>query len=118
MRRSNRLLFTDGSRSMYGEAAGATAAATAVLPTTGPTPDDIGAFELIELMVEAGTWSSGWSGVRRGRNGSGRTGVTLRSSGRAAVRPGDVGESMEACGTCWAWAMVCSGAWATTCSCA
>src|SRR6476469_4256958 len=104
MRRSNRLLFTDGSRSMYGEAAGATAAATAVLPTTGPTPAEPG---VMALMVEVGTWSSGWSGVRRGRTGSGRTGVTFRSSGRAAVRPGADDESMvappwgaAACGTC------------------
>src|SRR5690348_4288443 len=82
MRRSSRLLFTLGSRSMYGEATGAVSAAgcMAVAPWTAPTEAVTGRWAadpwVAAARAYAGAAGSAWSGWRGGVNGSGRSGMT------------------------------------------
>src|SRR3954469_3126280 len=82
MRRSSRLLFTLGSRSMYGEAAGASSATgcMAVAPCTSPTAAAAtlaaGRGAAVEARAYVGDGDSAWSGWRGGVNGSGRSGIT------------------------------------------
>src|SRR3954470_10015128 len=66
MRRSSRLLFTLGSRSMYGEAAGAISAegCMAVAPWTSPTEDEAAA------TLAAGRWAGAEARAYVGAAGS------------------------------------------------
>src|SRR4051794_33462446 len=101
MRRSSRLLFTLGSRSMYDEGAASGLGCMAVAPCTSPTAAATvaaGRGAALEARAWLGAVGSAWSGWRGGVKGSGRSGMTGARVAAGADAAGARGAGAEDAG--------------------